>query len=341
MDIKSTYLNGLITEEIYMKQPVGYEEKGSKTKVAKGPIWVKASMTQVVCHPAWLPDYDFLIQIGFHHTHADHCIFIFVWGKSTIMIPVYVNDKLLAGNDESLLELIQASIGAWFKTSDLGIVLWILGICIWHNIAQGALFIDQAQYIKGILSCYQMTDCTPVSTPLPAKTQFQPATPEDHLEVSSYLEVIVSLMYAALGTCPDISAVVHSLAPFASSFGKKHIDGVKHIMRYLSGVGRNSLYRMHHWFLTHFQGLHNTHSTCFIFIYTYFHLALFPACAVTLVGPVTCDLLGFVWNSSNTQSPDFTSSQQLVKQPPTIWVPLESWEWGEFGHCSCSAQFDA
>ena len=33
---------------------------------------------------------------------------------------------------------------------------------------------------------------------------------------------------------PDISAVVHSLAPFAASFGKKHIDGVKHIMRYLS-----------------------------------------------------------------------------------------------------------
>ena len=35
MDIKSTYLNGLITEDIYMRQPVSYEEKGSKTKVAK------------------------------------------------------------------------------------------------------------------------------------------------------------------------------------------------------------------------------------------------------------------------------------------------------------------
>ena len=35
MDIKSAYLSGLIMEDIYMKQPTGYEEKGSKTKVAK------------------------------------------------------------------------------------------------------------------------------------------------------------------------------------------------------------------------------------------------------------------------------------------------------------------
>ena len=35
MDIKSTYLNGLITEDIYMRQLVGYNEKGSETKVAK------------------------------------------------------------------------------------------------------------------------------------------------------------------------------------------------------------------------------------------------------------------------------------------------------------------
>ena len=59
-------------------------------------------------------------------------------------------------------------------------------------------------------------------------------------------------------------------------------------------VGGNSLYRTHHWFLTHFQGLHNTCSTHFIFIYTYFHSASFPACAVTSVSLVTCDLPGFI-----------------------------------------------
>ncbi len=35
MDIKSAYLNGTITEDIYMWQPKGYKEKGSEDKIAK------------------------------------------------------------------------------------------------------------------------------------------------------------------------------------------------------------------------------------------------------------------------------------------------------------------
>src|SRR5260370_30405685 len=35
MDIKSAYLNGVLSEDIYMMQPKGYEEKGSEMKVAK------------------------------------------------------------------------------------------------------------------------------------------------------------------------------------------------------------------------------------------------------------------------------------------------------------------
>ena len=82
-----------------------------------------------------------------------------------------------------------------------------------------------------------MSDCTPVSTPLPAHSTFQPATMEDRAEVSSfpYLEAIGSLTYAALGTCPDIAAAVHALALFAASYGKQHVDAIRHIMRYLAG----------------------------------------------------------------------------------------------------------
>ncbi len=82
-----------------------------------------------------------------------------------------------------------------------------------------------------------MANCTPVSTPLSAKANFNPASPEEHSTVSSYLylEVIGSLMYAALGTCPDICLAVRALAPFAATFGHDHIEGLKHIMRYLAG----------------------------------------------------------------------------------------------------------
>src|SRR5260370_36521879 len=66
---------------------------------------------------------------------------------------------------------------------------------------------------------------------------FQPASAEEHAAVSSYpyLEVIGSLTYVAMGTHPDICAAVRSLSPFVAMFGPEHINGVKHIMRYLMG----------------------------------------------------------------------------------------------------------
>ena len=144
----------------------------------------------------WLPSY--------------YSIFIYACRKSTIIIPVYVNNKLLAGNNNPLLDSIQSSIGSHFKSSNLSTTLWILGICVHHNIKDHMLFIEQSQYLKGVLSCYGMTRCMPVSTPLPPNSQFLPATPDEHAEVSSYpyLKAIGSLMYAAMGTCLDISYAI-------------------------------------------------------------------------------------------------------------------------------------
>ena len=179
-------------------QPKGYEEKGSEGKIAKlqkGLYGLKQAGREwyaTLC--------DFLIQIGFRRTHADHSVFIFEQGKSIIIIPVYVDNKLLAGNNEDTLRFIQTSIGSRFRASDLGDSSWILGIRVRHDIAAGTLFIDQAQYIKSLLSKYGMSNCHPVSTPLPAHTQFAPALPEEHAAVSSYpyLEVIGSLTYTVI-----------------------------------------------------------------------------------------------------------------------------------------------
>src|SRR5258708_2998246 len=170
MDIKSAYLNGSISEDIYMRQPKGYEEKGGESKVAKlkkGLYGLKQAGWE------WYATlHDFLIQLGFCQTHADHSIFVFVWGHAVIIIPVYVDDKLLAGNNETLLDSVQASIGSCFKATVLGDASWILGIQVHQDIPTGLIFIDQSQYIKSVLARYSMADCTPNSTPRSYKATF-------------------------------------------------------------------------------------------------------------------------------------------------------------------------
>ena len=92
-----------------------------------------------------------------------------------------------------------------------------------------------------------MASCTPVSTPLSVKVNFDPASSKEHSTVLSYpyLEAIGSLMYAALGTHPDICSAIRVLAPFMTTFGHDHIEGLKHIMRYLASCpGHGIMYTM-------------------------------------------------------------------------------------------------
>ena len=191
--------------------------------------------------------HDYLISIGFHRIHADHSVFVFKRGRLTVILPVYVDDKLLAGNDNALLDSIQKAISSHFKTSNLGTATWILGIQVTHDIAAGTLSINQSQYLKGVLSHFGMSDCTSVSIPLPAGKYYEPASLDEHTAMASslFLKVIGSLTYAAMGMRPNISAAMRSLSLFAASFGRIHIDAVKHILRYLRGMlDRGILYTM-------------------------------------------------------------------------------------------------
>ncbi len=75
MDIKSAYLNGTLSEDIYMWQPKGYEEKGSEGKVAK--LWKGLYSLKQAGQEWYATLHDFLVQLGFRHTHADYSVFVF------------------------------------------------------------------------------------------------------------------------------------------------------------------------------------------------------------------------------------------------------------------------
>ena len=52
---------------------------------------------------------------------------------------------------------------------------------------------------------------------------------------------IGSLMYAAIGTRPDIAYAVHTLAKFTRSPQPKHWTAIKHVFRYLKGTCNHTL----------------------------------------------------------------------------------------------------
>ncbi|XP_063781316.1 uncharacterized protein LOC134929663 [Pseudophryne corroboree] len=87
-----------------------------------------------------------------------------------------------------------------------------------------------------------MTDAKPVSTPIDKSTKMVKAmSPSSKRKIEEIQEIpyrnpIGSLMYASIGTRPDITHAVSRASQFANNPGRQHRIDVKRILRYLKGA---------------------------------------------------------------------------------------------------------
>ena len=90
-----------------------------------------------------------------------------------------------------------------------------------------------------------MVDCKPVTTPFAEKLskEMSPSSSEEIEKMQNvpYQSAVGSLMYAMLGTRPDISYSVGVISQYSSNPGEQHWRAVKRIFRYLKGTMNYSL----------------------------------------------------------------------------------------------------
>ena len=125
---------------------------------------------------------------------------------------------------------------------DLGKIKFCISLQIEHF--PNGVLIHQSTYIKKILKRFNMDKAHPLSSPMVVrsldvkKDPFRPSTKGEELlgpEVP-YLSAICALMYLANCTRPDIAFYVNLLARYSSAPTRRHWNGIKHILRYLSGT---------------------------------------------------------------------------------------------------------
>ena len=101
MDVKTSFLNGSLAEEVYMKQPEGFEEKGKEKlvyRLKKSIYGIKQASRQ------WYIKFnDTITSFGFKENIVDQCIYLKISGSKFIILVLYVDDILLASSDPVLL----------------------------------------------------------------------------------------------------------------------------------------------------------------------------------------------------------------------------------------------
>ena len=124
MDVNTTFFNGVIEEEFYIKQPEGFEVKDKMTHVCK----LKKAMYGIKQDPrSWYGIIDsFLTSMGFTKSKADPNIYMNIMDDEPVILLLYVDDLFLIGNQKQIKDC-KKKLAKEFEMKDLGLMHYFLG----------------------------------------------------------------------------------------------------------------------------------------------------------------------------------------------------------------------
>ena len=102
MDVKTSFLNGLIEEEVYIEQPQGFETNDQKSHVCR----LKKALYGLKQAPrAWYGRIDgFLMSLGFTKSKADSNLYYNIENDGIVILLLYVDDLFLTREDKPIIE---------------------------------------------------------------------------------------------------------------------------------------------------------------------------------------------------------------------------------------------
>jgi len=248
-DVPSAYLKPELMEETYMELPQGFHlllEAGvdfRKThdellaEYGDNPIVVRLLKTLYGLKQSGREWYklfrNYLLGEKFTQSTQDPCIFYRRNEGKVAIVGVYVDDILTTGDDyEDFRKRMQIK----FKMTQGGLMSWYLGMRVQFH-ENGDISMDQDQYLKEKVEEYrELLGDKVASTPLPVNYLQLVENDQGALagEDFPYREMIGSLMYAMVGTRPDLAFPLQYLCQYMQAPKVIHCELLKHLFRYCS-----------------------------------------------------------------------------------------------------------
>ncbi|GJW30262.1 ribonuclease H-like domain-containing protein, partial [Tanacetum coccineum] len=228
MDVKSAFLYGNITEEVYVKQPPGFEDPAHPNKVYRV---VKALYGLHQAPRAWYERLStFLLKHGYRRGAIDKTLFIKKDRRDIMLVQVYVDDIIFGSTKSSMVKDFEDLMQKEFKMSSMGELTFFLGLQVKQS--NGGIFLSQDKYVKDILNKFDFRTIKPASTPIEAHKSLGKDEEGEDVDVHLYRSMIGCLMYLTASR-PDIMFAVCLCARFQVTPKVSHLHAVKRIFRYL------------------------------------------------------------------------------------------------------------
>lgn len=228
--MNNAFLNGDLTEEVFMSQPERFLSSQFPSHVCR----LKKSLYDLKQAPrAWYTKLRVVLQSwGFSRAVFDASLFLKRTPKHVLFILVYVNGILVTGSDSTALWACIQDLDTHFAIKTIGFVNYFLGFET-HKDHSG-IYLTQSKYTLHLLKKATMQDCKPCATPMNFVVSLTDEG-ESFSNPSLYRTIIRSLQYLTY-TRPDIAFVVNKLSQFLSAPKQQHQLACKRLFQYLKGT---------------------------------------------------------------------------------------------------------
>ncbi len=234
-DVVGAYLNAPVEEEIYMRQPPGFDdESGRVLRLRKALYGLKQGGRM------WNQHFNTTMveKLGFRRLAADLCVYIKVVRGEMIIFGLHVDDMLGGADTTELMDSFEKQLRQHYDITSLGKPRLLLGLEVAIDEQLSTITIKQKHFILTALERYGMSDCAPVTTPMDPNVKLT-KEPEDadlsEMKDIPYQGAVGTLLYLALGTRGDIAFAVQAVSQFCTRPGPAHWTAIKRIFRYLKG----------------------------------------------------------------------------------------------------------
>lgn len=232
-DVKTAFLYGELSEEIYMEMPEGVEAQPSKVcKLIKSIYGLKQSSR------CWNKKFcSFLTTYGFKPCASDNCVFVGYFNNIKVILILYVDDGLLLAKNKIVLFTILNDLKQNF---DIKILKFNSFIGMEINKTEDCISINQKQYVETIIDKFNLLDAKSISTPADVNVHLSKNTSNVPINFP-YREAVGALLFLTCVSRPDIAYAVNVVSRYVNDPGPLHVTAVKRILRYLINTKEMSI----------------------------------------------------------------------------------------------------
>ncbi|CAM8944795.1 unnamed protein product [Rhodiola kirilowii] len=171
-----------------------------------------------------------LISYGFESSLNDYSLFTLTTQQGYIALLVYVDDIIITGTSQILIDQVKRFIDSKFKIKDLGTLRFFLGLEVARS--HSGLFINQRKYALELIKDDGLLGYKPSSLPMDTKHKLSQSTSPVLEDPTKYRRPVGQLIYLTVMR-PDLAYAVHVLSQYMHEPREDHLKAAHKVLRYL------------------------------------------------------------------------------------------------------------